>query len=393
MFLFRVLFLLILAVSSAELQQHPLRALARASSALLADAVASGAAVTCPCTDTSLCAPVPGPAVAEREIYGFGGADGSGLDWSRVTTVAWAGDDRLTCTAHSHGAKVIMSAPKPEEALTADASIRSAWIAKAVAAVVAGFMDGLVFDWEEPCKVGAPEQHWYSVLIDETREALQGISSSYQVSTCVAWSPDNIDGRGYDVVAFANASDLLYVMDYDTRSQVWDACIAAANAPTPGTIHGVSRYLDLGIPASKLVLGVPWYGYRYPCVAGTPSTARFCPIPFVPFRGVNCSDAAGSEIAYDELVLKLSASITGRLWDEGQGAPYFNTVENNVTVQYWYDDAQSLVPKYKFARSAGLRGVGPFTFTDVTDTRMYEALDAFLLPKAQDATTKPEIIT
>ena len=42
------------------------------------------------------------------------------------------------------------------------------------------------------------------------------------MSTCVAWSPDDIDGRGYDVVAFARASDILYIMDYDTRSQVMD---------------------------------------------------------------------------------------------------------------------------------------------------------------------------
>ena len=30
-------------------------------------------------------------------------------------------------------------------------------------------------------------------------------------------------------------------MDYDTRSQIFDACIAAANAPLPGTLRGMSR--------------------------------------------------------------------------------------------------------------------------------------------------------
>ena len=42
-------------------------------------------------------------------------------------------------------------------------------------------------------------------------------------------------------------------------------------------------------------------------------------------------------------------------------------------------DVLSLRPKYAYARSLGLRGVGPFTFTDTGDPAMYEAFDAFLL--------------
>ena len=33
-----------------------------------------------------------------------------------------------------------------------------------------------------------------------------------QLSVCVAWSPDDIDGRAYNAVGLAEASDLLYVM-------------------------------------------------------------------------------------------------------------------------------------------------------------------------------------
>ena len=86
----------------------------------------------------------------------------------------------------------------------------------------------------------------------ETRAALRKVSPSYQVSTCVAWSPDGIDGRHYDIPAFAAASDLLYVMDYDTRSQIFDACVAAANAPALGMEHRLQRYLDLGVSPPPL---------------------------------------------------------------------------------------------------------------------------------------------
>ena len=105
------------------------------------------------------------------------------------------------------------------------------------------------------------------------------------------------------------------------------------------------------------MLGVPWYGYRYECVAGTSATATTCPIPQVPFRGINCSDAAGSEVGLSDILSRLPKSTTGRRWDDYQAAPYFNTVEGGTTVQYWYDDVQSLTPKYARARELGLRGV------------------------------------
>ncbi len=211
------------------------------------------------------------------------------------------------------------------------------------------------------------------------------MSPSYQVSTCVAWSPDGIDGRHYDIPAFAAASDLLYVMDYDTRSQIFDACVAAANAPYFGMEHGLQRYLDLGVSPQQLVLGVPWYGYRYECVAGTSATATTCPIPQVPFRGINCSDAAGSEVGLSDILSRLPKSTTGRRWDDYQAAPYFNTVESGTTVQYWYDDVASLTPKYARARELGLRGVGPYSFHCTTDEKMFDAFDAFLKGAAPPA--------
>lgn len=273
-----------------------------------------------------------------------------------------------------------MAAPQPEKVFTRNATARAEWVSGAVQAMVANHFDGIVFDWESPCEPGAESQRLYAVLISETRMALRQLSASYQTSVCVAWSPDGIDGRNYDIVAFDAAADLLYVMDYDTRSQIFDACTAAANAPYFGMVHGLQRYLALGIAPNKLVLGVPWYGYRYTCLPGTAADARTCPIAEVPFRGVNCSDAAGSEMALQDILVKQAMSSTGRRWDSYQGAAWFNTLENGSTVQYWYDDVESLGPKYLKARSLGLRGVGPFTFTNTEDKAMYEAFDAFLRP-------------
>ena len=72
-----------------------------------------------------------------------------------------------------------------------------------------------------------------------------------------------------------------------------------------------------------------------------------CYIKSVPFRGCNCTDAAGSEFAYKEILKMLEKSSDGRKWDEDSKTPYFHYVESNTTYQVWYDDPESLYIKYK----------------------------------------------
>ena len=100
-----------------------------------------------------------------------------------------------------------------------------------------------------------PNPQLYKVVAEVTA-ALHAVSPSYQTSVCVAWSADAIDGRAYDYKGLADAASLLYIMDYGTRSQILTQCIASANAPLPGTVKGIQSYLNLGIPASKLLLGI-----------------------------------------------------------------------------------------------------------------------------------------
>ena len=110
------------------------------------------------------------------------------------------------------------------------------------------------------------------------------------MSVDFAWSPNGIDGRWFDWNGLIAAADWAFVMGYDTQSQVrahwniarmdssrtypacwrdaaltcnwklqiWGQCKAKANSPLALVRAGVQQYLALGIPASKLVLGVPW---------------------------------------------------------------------------------------------------------------------------------------
>lgn len=60
-------------------------------------------------------------------------------------------------------------------------------------------------------------------------------------------------------------------------------------------------------------------------MAGTAPDEWFCPIREVPFRSVNCSDAAGSEVPYHSIQELLDgasgSSTTGPMWDDDSESP------------------------------------------------------------------------
>lgn len=40
--------------------------------------------------------------------------------------------------------------------------------------------------------------------------------------------------------------------------QIWGSCVASANTPLALLERGLEQWLQLGVPADKLVLGLPW---------------------------------------------------------------------------------------------------------------------------------------
>lgn len=193
---------------------------------------------------------------------------------------------------------------------------RQRYIDEMVAKTKATFTDGINVDIESAIPKGSPLVDYLSLFLREVKERYDSEIPGSQVTYDAAWSPDCIDGRCYDYLAISKSVDFLVVMDYDERSQVKSGpCIASANSPPSNLLAGMDGYMRLGIPPSKLVMGVPWYGYDYPCIA--PSNETYCSIESVPFRGVNCSDAAGRQVTYGTIVNTLLPSSTGLRWDEG----------------------------------------------------------------------------
>ena len=218
------------------------------------------------------------------------------------------------------------------------------------------FADGLNIDIEGELQNTTLQRQLLTQLVQDTTSTFKTADSDYQVTFDVAWSPDCIDGRCYDYASIAAAVDFAVVMSYDERSQIFGACTASANSPLPATIVGLQGYLDLGVPPDKLVLGLPWYGYDYPCLSL--SDDLVCSISKVPFRGVNCSDAAGTQRPYNLIREQIRASASFVQWNASLESPFFNyKASDGQYHQVWFDDTESLSLKYIYAAHVGLRGL------------------------------------
>ncbi len=275
----------------------------------------------------------------------------------------------LVSVAHQHHARVVLtvilqdfSANTPN--MCAGLAHADATVAETVAEVRSKGVDGVNIDYEGldgSCGSNDPywAQHTMTRMAQKMRSAL-GSSSYLSIDT---YSGAAGDPYGFfDIVGLASYVDSMFVMAYDMEYSNYSSapvyCGRFCLGPTsPLTAY---RYNDTtvmanyvaAVPASKVILGVPYYG-RKACVSGVGPNAY----PTSSVVADSYLDAAG-EAAYYQVqpgsyVVHRETNSSGmERWDT-----WYNTTLKCTRELYW-DDTVSLGKKYDLVNADGLRGVG-----------------------------------
>lgn len=128
-----------------------------------------------------------------------------------------------------------------------------------------GIFDGFDVDWEYPT---ADEAKDYAALLEEFRKQLDATQPRLKLT--IAAGPHPHMYQGVDFGAVAKTVDLIGLMNYD-YSGPWHK-ETGFHAPLYNDHGGsadatVRAYEEAGVPAAKLLLGEPFYGYSWRGVA------------------------------------------------------------------------------------------------------------------------------
>ncbi|XP_051868355.1 di-N-acetylchitobiase-like [Pristis pectinata] len=232
---------------------------------------------------------------------------------------------------------------------------QASWISNKVQLVKRQFMDGISLALDAVVANRSNDYFAMPKLVAKVKKVFQRSIPGSQVTFNVPWSPDCINGQCHDYSEIANSCDSLIVMSFDMQKQMWTDCRAKASAPFYQTISGISAYIKLGIDSRKIVMGVPWYGFNYPCKRFL--EAGNCELIGRPYRGAPCSSKIARRLPYKDIMRQLSRSVSGKIWDDDVKAPYFVYKAGEKYHEVWYDDPESISMRATILKKLKLQGI------------------------------------
>lgn len=162
--------------------------------------------------------------------------------------------------------------------------------------------------------------------------------------------------RVTEIPGLSNAADAIFIMAYDFHRP------ASANAGPVAPINGAGIFHEYDIstmlrdyaavaPRSKLILGVPYYGYNWVVYDSSPYANRRIGNDYIGF-----SQSQTYENVMDT-ILKYRPAVN---WDDSAKVPYFTYISSQTGSirQVYFENAESLSHKYNLAKDFRLGGVG-----------------------------------
>ncbi len=326
-----------------------------------------------------------------------------------ITTDNMAGSaPALIAAAHAKGVKVLLSVQTGASTnyfKTAIENNLTGFVNSIISNVNTYGYDGVDIDWESCDYNSATVQTDMTNLITKLRGSL---AAGKLLTVDAATSP--VDARYWSskTIAIYNKLDRINVMTYDESGlgnwnpYTWHN--SALNGTLTGTGAVVSfesvrqNYLAGGLPASKLNLGLAFYG---DVVTGVCQTSACTSGVTGPRQSFLIGSGSSNQQTYAQIKAtygSLDSSNPNWHWDSVADVPYLSITSSTVAGDKFvtYDDPQSLTDKINYIKSNGLGGWimwmndQEYNANSVTDAQKYplsSAVAATLDKNAVSTTT------
>lgn len=274
-------------------------------------------------------------------------------------------------------------------AMAANQQSRAKFIASALEFVRQFDLDGVDIDWEYPGLPGAghaflaEDKQNFTSLLAELRAQLDaeaGQSGHQKYLTIAAGASDEYLAHT-EMAKVQQYVDTVNLMAYDYYEPESSAT-TGNHAPLysdPADPIGVSAdntvraYERAGVPAEKIVLGVPWYGHAWGNVASL-HHGLFQPGKPVPDLPVSFADIQTSMLGHGFT----------RYWDAAASVPYLYNPAKHIFVSY--EDEQSITAKSRYVVEHRMGGVMFWDYASDPSGKLLAAINAALHRPAGTAT-------
>ncbi|WIX79343.1 glycosyl hydrolase family 18 protein [Amycolatopsis carbonis] len=240
--------------------------------------------------------------------------------------------------------------PQIVQTILHDPAATARHISDIVGLVVQGDFSGVDIDYEE---LRSTDRAAFTAFITRLADALHSNGKRLSVDVFAKTTDEGYDerNRAQDYAALGRAVDQVRLMAYDYH---WQTSAPGPIAPE-GWVRDVLTYATSQIPRSKIVLGVPMYGYDW-------VGHNAVPVTWVQAYGRSREFGVPVE------------------WDGFSESPHFSyTDAAGARHEVWFENAYSASIKFTQARLFGIGGVYLWLF-GTEDDLVWSKLDTYWTP-------------
>jgi Glycosyl hydrolases family 18 len=236
------------------------------------------------------------PPLRPHEVFGFAPYwtldQSAGFNLDQISTIAYFGIDvypdgtlsklgpgwngyqsqalsKLITRAHAAGDRVVLTVTCFDQSaldqLTSSTSASSILATALIGAIRAKNLDGVNLDFEGS---GSADQTGLTKLVTQVSAAVHGVNPNYQVTMDTYASSAGDPNGFYNISALAPAVDGFFVMEYQLNLQSGGSAVSPLTSTMFSDRAVVDQYLA-AVPASKVLLGLPYFGIDWPTTDGT----------------------------------------------------------------------------------------------------------------------------